>query len=179
MPDGFVISAAMLAVVVALFAATRPTRYEVKHTIRIEKSPDTVFALVNSLKNWEKWSPWIRKDQKMSKAYHGEDGQPGSSFEWKSQVMQIGSGVIRLLESEAPSRAKFELCFSRPFHTLEAVEFALSPSNDNATDLVWTMTGHNRLILRLGSMFGDMVEKIVGADFEAGLAEIKRVAEEG
>ena len=51
----------ILAAAFLCFLATRPDSFLI-HVIRIDKSPGTIFPLINDLHAWADWSPWDKKD---------------------------------------------------------------------------------------------------------------------
>jgi hypothetical protein len=55
------------------------------------------------------------------------------------------------------------------------VVFALAPKGD-ATEVTWTMNGPSPYITKLIQVFCDM-DGMIGKQFEAGLADLKAVAE--
>ena len=55
------------------------------------------------------------------------------------------------------------------------VEFRFDPAGDR-TRVTWTMSGTNTLMEKLFCLFMDL-DKMVGGDFEKGLAALKTVAE--
>jgi hypothetical protein len=70
---------------------------------------------------------------------------------------------------------RIHLEFLRPFKATNDVEFTFKPEGSQ-TAVTWTMTGKNNFLSKAFGLFVDC-EKMVGADFEKGLASLKAVAE--
>ena len=63
----------------------------------------------------------------------------------------------------------------RPLEAHNVVEFALEPQGDS-TRVTWAMNGHVPFLAKIVHVFVN-VDRMVGQDFEAGLAKLKSVAE--
>ena len=75
-----------------------------------------------------------------------------------------------------PDRVEIELAFLKPLRNTQQVEFLLTP-NGGGTDVTWRMSGqHEGLMMNLFSKVMSM-DKLVGRDFEKGLARLKTAAE--
>ena len=68
------------------------------------------------------------------------------------------------------------LVFEKPWKATNQVVFDLTPSGDTGTDVTWRMTGTNKSFAALFSKVVSM-DRMVGKDFEKGLAQMKRAAE--
>ena len=81
---------------------------------------------------------------------------------------------MEIVESE-PRHVAVDLLFAAPMKAHNRVDFTLTPAGDS-TQVEWAMTGPQNLVMRLMSKVWSM-EKLVGPDFEKGLAQLKRTAE--
>jgi hypothetical protein len=68
-----------------------------------------------------------------------------------------------------------ELEFIKPFAATNTVTFSIDPTGDGSR-VKWAMDGHNGFLGKMCHLFMDM-DKMVGGDFERGLANLKQVAE--
>ena len=75
----------------------------------------------------------------------------------------------------SPSRIAIKLDFVKPFEAHNSVEFTLEPRGD-ATTVTWAMQGETPYFAKIIHVFIDM-DRMVGRDFEAGLSNLKAVAE--
>jgi hypothetical protein len=64
-----------------------------------------------------------------------------------------------------------------PIAAQNIVEFTLAPRGD-ATEVTWTMQGATPFIGKLIGVFVNM-DRMVGREFESGLADLKAIAERG
>lgn len=80
-----------------VFAIFIPDRKVLSNTIIINTYPRPIYGMVNSLKNWEKWSPFSEMDPAMVSEYSGPDFGVGSHQSWKSK--KNGNGNMTILES--------------------------------------------------------------------------------
>ena len=72
-------------------------------------------------------------------------------------------------------RSALDLDFVKPFEGHNKVEFALVPQG-GATEVRWSMNGPAPFLSKLMQVFIDM-DRMIGRDFEAGLANLKAAAE--
>lgn len=156
-------------------SATIPamSRYVVTRSATIDAPAATVHALVNSFREWRKWSPWEDLDPDLERTYTGPPAGPGARYVWKGN-RQAGQGSMEITASE-PERIDLILTFAMPFKEENAVTFDLAPSGDG-TEVTWTMRGRLGGVMGLIGRFLPM-DKWVGPDFEKGLARLKAAAE--
>jgi hypothetical protein len=74
-----------------------------------------------------------------------------------------------------PFRVTFDLHFDKPFRADNTGEFILQ-SAGGATTVTWGMNGARPFFHKLMGVFINL-DRLVGKDFEAGLASIKSIAE--
>lgn len=172
------ILAALALLVLALFviAALRPKDFRVTRRTVIGAPPATVFKQVNTLRDWEAWSPWQKLDPNMQQSYDGPAAGVGAVSAWTGNN-KVGAGRMTITESRAAELIRFKLEFLKPFTATNAAEFTFSPAGQG-TAISWSMDGKNSLICRVMGLFMNM-DKMVGDQFEQGLANLKQVAESG
>jgi uncharacterized protein YndB with AHSA1/START domain len=159
---------------ILLWAATKPDTLHVERTVTINARAERIFPLINDLHQWQSWSPYEKKDPAMKRYYSGPPSGKGAAYVWDGNN-QVGSGRMEVAESTAPSKIDLDLDFIRPVKGHDVAEFTLKP-NGNSTTVTWSMTGPNRYLGKLMSIFVNM-DKMIGSDFEAGLAGLKMAAE--
>lgn len=158
---------------VLILAATRPDTFRVQRAATINAPPERVFALINDFSRWSAWSPWERKDPAMKRSFGATLGK-GATYAWEGNH-EVGQGSMEIAESVPPSRVAIRLDFVKPFEAHNLVEFTLEPRGD-ATAVNWSMQGHTPYFAKILHLFFDM-DRMVGRDFEAGLARLKAAAE--
>jgi uncharacterized protein YndB with AHSA1/START domain len=164
----------LLIVAVLGFAATRPNTFRVQRATSIKAPPEKIFPLINDLHRWTAWSPYEKKDPAMKRTHSGAADGKGAVYEWEGNK-DIGNGRMEITETAPPSRVTIRLDFVKPFEAHNVVEFALEPRGD-ATHVTWTLHGPMPYVSKLMSVFFNM-DRMVGTDFETGLANLKAVAE--
>ncbi|MGH6946523.1 MAG: SRPBCC family protein [Kiloniellales bacterium] len=169
---------ALLVVFVAavlVFAATKPDTFRVQRATSIAAPPEKIFALINDFDNWGSWSPYEKKDPAMKRALSGAEAGKGSVYEWEGDN-NVGKGRMEITESSPPSKVALKLDFVKPFEAHNMVEFTLVPEGE-ATNVTWDMHGPAPFVSKVMQVFVDM-DSMVGKDFEAGLANLKTLAEQ-
>jgi hypothetical protein len=163
-----------LLVVFALVIATRPADFRISRSAVIPASPAAVFAQVNDFHNWEAWSPWAKMDPDAKSTFDGPTSGVGSKFHWAGNS-QVGEGNMTIAESRPNDVIRIDLEFLKPFAAKNLAEFTFKPVDDG-TEVNWTMTGKNNFMGKAFSLFVDC-DKMVGGQFEQGLANITSVVE--
>jgi hypothetical protein len=162
----------LLIIAAIAFVATRPGRCHYERSAVVAAPPDAIFAIINDLHQWGRWSPYDKRDPNMKKSFAGPSSGPGAVYEWNGNK-DVGEGRLTIEESRPGELVRMKLEFTRPFKCNNQVNFKLEPS-PGGTRVSWIMDGTNNFIGKLMSVFMDM-DKMVGSDFEQGLANLNRV----
>ncbi len=168
------ISFAVIVVVLAVIIATRPDEFRVTRSAAISALPAVVFAQVNDLHKWDTWSPWAKLDPTAKETFEGPSAGTGAVLRWAGNN-KVGEGSMTITESRPNELIRFELEFLKPFAATNTAEFSFKPEGDKTT-VTWSMSGHNNFIAKAIGLFMNC-EKMVGDQFEQGLAQMKSVAE--
>ncbi len=166
-----------LAVIVVGFlvvVAMQPSEFHVTRTATISAPPAAVFAQVNDLHRWEAWSPWGKLDPAMKETFAGAPAGTGASYTWSGNN-EVGEGRMTITESRPSELIQLQLEFVRPFASTCTVEFTFKPEGDQ-TAVAWSMAGKNNFIAKAVGLFMNC-DKMVGGQFEQGLAQMKSVVE--
>ncbi|MEO6511290.1 MAG: SRPBCC family protein [Nocardioides sp.] len=149
--------------------------YSVTRSTSIAAAPGTVHALVDDFHQWTQWSPWEDLDPDLRRSYSGPTSGKGARYVWKGN-RKAGEGSMEITAS-APDAVDVDLHFMKPFTNRSVVRLALRQTT-TGTDVTWTMTGETPGGLM--GLFTKVVpmDKLVGKDFEKGLARLKAVAEQ-
>jgi len=164
---------AVVLIVLIYASTTRPDTFTYARSTRVNAGPEKIAPLVNDFKQWGAWSPYEHRDPDLKRTYSGNPNGVGSVYAWEGNK-NVGAGRMEILES-TPRNVRIKLDFFAPFKANNFAEFTFKPQGD-ATEVVWAMTGKNVLIGKVMSVFMDM-DKMVGKDFETGLAAMKTAAE--
>jgi hypothetical protein len=158
----------------------QPATYSVTRSATIAAPASVLFSQVNDFHNWPAWSPWENIDSAMKRTYEGPASGVGSAYMWSGND-KAGAGKMIIRGSDLNERIGIQLAFTRPYASTSVIAFALKPEGagtpeGSATKVTWTMTGDNNFALKAISLFYGM-DKVVGPDFERGLAQLKSLAE--
>ncbi|MBC7955533.1 MAG: SRPBCC family protein [Cytophagales bacterium] len=174
------IAAIALAAVVALaaslllYAATRPDTLRIERSVLIAALPHKIVPLINDLPRFNTWNPYNQKDPAMKGSYRGPSSGPGAAFDFDGNK-NVGKGSIQIIEPSGPSRVTMTLDMTAPMACHNVINFILDPQG-NATEVTWAMQGPCPFLGKLMGVIFNM-DKMVGRDFESGLAGLKRIAE--
>jgi uncharacterized protein YndB with AHSA1/START domain len=170
------IAAVVILVLLVVFVATRPTEFRVTRSTRVMAPPARVFARVNDFHQWEAWNPWGKMDPHMKQTYEGPPGGVGSVYSWVGNS-QVGEGRMTVVESRPDELIQIKLEFFKPFAATNRAEFTFE-SEGAATTVTWSMSGERNFITKAIGLFMNM-DKMIGGQFEKGLADMKAVVESG
>jgi uncharacterized protein YndB with AHSA1/START domain len=165
---------AVLIAVVLILALTKPDTFRVERTTSIKAPPERIFPLLNDFQSWSAWSPYEKKDPAMKRTFSGPPSGKGAIYEWDGDK-NVGQGRMEIMRSTPPSNVTLDLDFVKPFEAHNTVVFTLAPQGDSTT-VTWAMKGPANFISKVMRVFINM-DKMVGTDFEAGLANLKALAE--
>ena len=167
-----------LIAVLLIYATTRPDTFSVQRQIRVKAPPDKIFPLLTDFHSWSEWSPWEKLDPAMKRTFSGAANGKGAVYAWDS-AGKAGTGRMEILEAPPPgpssSKVVIQLDFMKPFEAHNTAEFTLQPHGDT-TEIIWVMHGPALFISKVMGIFFNM-DKMIGADFETGLANLKGIAE--
>ncbi|MCE3262212.1 MAG: polyketide cyclase [Pseudoduganella sp.] len=164
----------LVVLVVLGLALTQPDSFTVQRSALIQAPPAKVMGYLNDFHQWPAWSPWEKLDPNMQRSFEGAASGKGAVYGWRGND-DVGQGRMEIIDSNASSSLAIQLDFIKPFASSNKTEFTLQPQGD-ATVVTWTMSGPSHLITKLMSVFTSM-DKMIGKDFEKGLAQLKEVAE--
>jgi uncharacterized protein YndB with AHSA1/START domain len=170
------VAIAVLLVVFVIVVAMQAPTFRVARSSTIAAPPEAVFAEVNDLRRWEAWNPWGKLDPAMTLTYDGPAAGEGASYAWAGNN-KVGQGRMTITDSRPGERVRTRLEFIKPFAATNTAEFEFKPAGaGDATDVTWSMTGERNFMFKLMGLFMSM-DKMIGRDFEKGLADLKAVAE--
>jgi hypothetical protein len=174
----------VLVVIAAILAAAamRPASFTVKRSILVNAAPDKIFALVNDFHNWGSWSPYEKIDPTMTRRLSGEASGKGAVYEWEGKG-KAGAGRMEITDASLPSKVTIKLDFTKPFEAHNTAEFSFEGKGDrtgraatHVTEVTWAMFGPSPFMAKLMGLFINL-DRMVGKDFETGLANLKSATE--
>lgn len=146
----------------------------IEKSIRIEKSPETVFDFIRFTKNHERFSEWIMADPNMKKHFSGNDGTQGFVYGWDSKDKSVGAGEQETTQVVNNSQIDYELRFERPMKDIAKASFYLEKTSDGHTQVKWGFYGNTKFPMTL---FKPLLKNMLGKSMEKSLGNLKRVLE--
>jgi carbon monoxide dehydrogenase subunit G len=168
------IGIAVIILVFLVVVALQPADFRITRSTTIAAPAEVVFAQVNDFHKWDAWSPWAKLDPAMKQTYEGTPAGVGAIYSWVGNK-DVGEGRMTITRSRPGEMVGIKLEFLKPFAQVNDTEFALKPDG-NQTAVTWSMTGTNNFMAKAFGLFMNL-DKMVGGDFEKGLAQMKLVAE--
>jgi hypothetical protein len=169
---GLGIAVAVVALVV--FVSMQPATFAVERSLTMQAPPDVVYGLVDDFHAWENWSPWAKLDPNMKTSYEGPASGEGASYSWDGSK-EVGKGRMTITGQTPAKSVDIKLEFMAPFQAENHTLFTFAPTADG-TNVTWHMDGTNSFATKALHLVVDM-DKMVGKDFEKGLASMKTLAE--
>lgn len=160
----------------AYYVHTRPADFVVTRSLTMAAAPEVIFKHVNTLKLWDAWSPWAKLDPNAINSFSGPAEGVGAQMKWSGN-MKVGVGAMTIIASNAPENIKFRLDFEKPMQATNEADFVFQPA-DGQTKVTWTMRGSNNFMGKFMSLVMNC-DKMLGGQFEQGLASLRRVSETG
>ena len=169
------VAAAAIGALLA-YAASRPDTFRVQRSIAIHAPAGKLFPMINDLRQFSAWNPYEKKDPaiRIRIHYRGAASGPGAGYDFEGN-QDVGKGSIDIIGAVAPAKVTMQLTMREPFEGRNTVEFDLAPQGQ-ATSVTWAMHGPSPFLGKLIGVFMDM-DHMIGRDFEAGLANLKTLAE--
>lgn len=170
----FLLFLLLIIVAILLYATTRPNSFHVERSIVIQAPADKIVPLIDDFHQWPRWSPWENIDPNMKRTLSGAPSGVGAVYAWDGN-RKVGAGRMEIIEEEKPTHVGIKLEFFRPMAGSNPTNFNLQPQGDG-THVTWVMEGPMPYISKVMCIFMSM-DKMVGSDFDKGLAKLKAEAE--
>lgn len=148
-----------------------PSTVIIEREIQINTSVDSVFPLVQDLRKWEDWMPWIERDPKMTLNWGEQTEGIGGNYSWESE--ELGNGSMTITKLSENVSIDTELDFGEQGVCNGFWKFS---ENTDGVYVTWGMDmelGYNPLLRWLGLFMDGMA----GPDFEKGLNNLKELSE--
>lgn len=149
-----------------------PNEVVVQRQAVINASPEKVFALVNSFKRFNEWSPWAEIDPNIQYTVDGPEAGVGANISWASNNSNVGVGKQTIKESVVDSRVVSDVDLGKMGRT---TSFWYLEPEGNGTLATWGFK--MKLDGQLDRWTGLGMDSVWGPDYEKGLAKMKALAE--
>jgi hypothetical protein len=147
--------------------------YTVERSITVNAPAPRVHGLVDDFRSWPRWSPWEDLDPALQRTYSGSEKGVGSIYAWSGN-RKAGTGSMEITGS-TPEGVDITVYFLKPFKATNETRLSFEPAVEG-TLVRWVMTGEQTGMMSVFGRFMNM-DKLIGPDFEKGLARLKAAAE--
>lgn len=161
----------------AIYIATLDNSYEVTRTKIIKAPIEVVYNNVNDYKNWPSWSPWLEKDTLAQLTYSDITFGKDAFFSWKSENKDVGEGSMTTVGSESFKSINQRIKFMAPWESESDVYWSFI-SVKEGTEVTWAMKGEMAFGEKAFMAFNGGMDKVIGPDYEKGLAKLDTVLQE-
>lgn len=161
-----------LVLVLTLVAFLLPRTIHVERSAQISAPPAIVYLLLTSPKVFNEWSPWMKMDPNIKIDYFGPAAGIGAGYHWNSVEGDLGTGTWTIIGVDQGKQVNISLQMSdmEPALSKQMVE-----ASGSGSKVTWTLDsdmGMNPFMRWMGLL----MNKLVGSDFEQGLAEFDKLA---
>ena len=168
-----VLALLFLLLVVVVIGFFLPAKVHMERSIEINRNTPTIFKTINSLNNFNKWSPWYEYDVNAEYTLSGAQSGVGSKLSWSGNN-KIGTGSNEIIESKLDSYIKTKFFFGKS----EKPAFSMLSllQKENTTKVTWAFNndfGYNVFY----RYFGLVLEDMIAPDYERGLKYLKKHVE--
>lgn len=164
-----------IAALLLFFAAVGlalPSQFRIERSVAIEAPAEKVYPLVAAPAQWKRWSVWNQRDPKMQMDYAGPAAGAGARWSWRSDTE--GNGTMEFTEAVPGQRLAYRLSF--PEMGMQSSGLLRIEPDGTGVRVIWSNEG-DMGANPVNRWFGLFMDQLVGPDFEAGLANLKRLAE--
>ncbi len=169
-----IVVVAVVVVAFVVIAAMQPADFSVVRSTTISAPPAVAFAQVNDFHKWDAWSPWAKIDPAMKATFAGPAEGTGAIYTWAGNS-KVGEGRMTITDSHSSDLVRLKLEFYKPFAATNVAEFTFQ-AQGRQTTVTWKMSGRKNFVTKAMGLFMSM-DKMVGGQFETGLAQMKVVSE--
>jgi uncharacterized protein YndB with AHSA1/START domain len=144
----------------------------VQRAVDVAAAPERIYPLIADPREWKRWSVWNRRDPDMQLQFSGASSGTGARWAWKSA--SEGNGEMEFTNAVVNERVDYALAFP-DMGMRSSGQFRLERVGP-ATRVTWTNEGDVGAN-PVNRYFGLLMDRMVGPDFEGGLANLKAIAE--
>jgi len=150
-----------------------PGQLHIERSLAMKAPAENVFVQINTLKNWEKWSPWQKEYPNLRITYDGPASGVGASYSWSSESGNTGSGTLTISESVPGELVITDIDFGKEGSGTGG--FRIEPEGDG-TIVTWYMD--SRLEGMIDKYRGLLMAGVMKKMFDQGLQDMRNLAED-
>lgn len=160
--------------ILVIIAYVLPKKYHVERSAYMKADKMVVYNLVSYLEKWDLWEVWNKQmDSTLTYTLTGKDGEVGVVRSWTGK--KLGQGDLSITGLVPGQEVDYTLAFQNGRMKSEG-KFLIEPAGDSCK-VTWTNNGdlgYNPIARYMGLF----MSKMLGPDFDKGLANMKKIAEE-
>lgn len=169
MITGAVIGVIIVLILVIGFLSPRYARMQ--RSIEINASIDKIWPELNNLKNFvTNWSPWTDKDPDAAHGYNDIAEGVGCEYKWIGAPKKVGEGAMVIVEVDEHKKVMTKLSFKGRGDAMAG--FHVEDLGGGKTKVTWDFEADNKNN-PMGRIFGRMMDKFLGPDYQNGLDKLK------
>jgi len=160
----------LVAVVVGFFL---PSTVHMERSIIINRDKVTIFKVINSFENFNKWSPWYELDKNAQYEISGAKVGVSSKLTWSGNK-SVGKGSNEIIESVTNNHIKTIMYFGKSdtpaYSTISVLD------DGDKTKVTWAFDNDFGMNV-FYRYFGLVIEDMISPDYEKGLINLKKHVE--
>jgi hypothetical protein len=149
-----------------------PAKFKIERTVTIAAPAEKIYPMISETRKWPTWTVWNERDPGMKIDYTGPASGAGAKWAWQSKSEANGS--MEFISADVSRGIGYKLVLADVGMTSTGV-LSMAPAG-SGTKLTWTNEGEfgGNPFMRY---FGLVMDRMVGKDYEAGLAKLKKLVE--
>ena len=162
----------VLVLLLVLFAALLPGKYNVEKSIIIKKPVPAVMDKVGDLNYFAKWNPWQLMEKSGKFNITGDPKTVGHKYSWEGKKTGVGSLTLRRIDRK---HIHFDLEFIKPFKSSAKDNWLFEEWGNGETKVTWQNNGE--LPFPVARLMGPIIKKGLDRQFVEGLKNLKNLSE--
>lgn len=150
-----------------------------KDTIDVTKTincpSNHTYKMINELKNWEKWSPWMEKDPAMKLSYSDSSAGVGAFYTWAGNK-EVEYGKLSIVSNKENQQINTILNYAG--HGDSPGSFTIDGTKEGKSIITWSMTAGYPNNWFVKNIFGGymylMMNHFLTKDFSKGLENLEK-----
>jgi hypothetical protein len=164
----------VLSVVVLMaYLLAQPSDFRIVRSLLINAPAQDLYGMAADLRNFNTWNPFALQDPQLKLTYSGANAGTGAAYNWEGP--KTGVGRMEIISAEPSRLVTMKLDFSKPFEAHNTVDFTFQAVGSQ-TNVTWEMRGTRNFMMKAMGLFFSM-DRVVGGEFEKGLATLKTISE--
>lgn len=170
---GLLYALACLAVLLLAAGLFLPKSAHVERSVVTTATFETVYGIVNGFARFNEWSPWVDEDPATKYTFSGPPTGVGAKMSWTSDKPEVGAGSQEITAVDPGRSVTTRLDFGDQGQASSRIDLA---GEAGGTRITWSFDTSFEDDY-FGRYFGLLFDRLIGADYEEGLARLKALAE--